>query len=105
MPERDSLLRKNGFHHLSDNPGSFGFVSYDQFRAWFYSDEFLEASSDYGIFLSVYAVDPAHVTVGNTQCVFEKAMAEEVRAFHPAESREKIEKTLAALEKDGIIQA
>ncbi len=78
-PWDDSLLVDNGWRGHSTR--SFGFVSEEQFRAWFYSDAFLEAAARRGFALAMYSVSEKFVIVGHTQCVFDKEFATMIPEF------------------------
>lgn len=45
----------------------FGFVSIEQFRMWFYNDDFLRKLAEFGVTLVCYKVDA--LVLGNAQCV------------------------------------
>lgn len=50
----------------------FAFSSWEQFRAWFFLDDFLIAADDLGYKLVVYEVPIENVVSGHTQVVFRK---------------------------------
>lgn len=76
----------------------FGFSSYEQFRSWFYSDEFLSAALGLGVVLKLFAVEHRVCSFieGNAQCVFNSGMAELVACFSPLDSKEKIQAAIDA---------
>jgi len=90
MPRQDSKLiesvgAKSGDTYVEN--GKFGFTSYDQYRAWFYSDEFLEKCEEYKLLLCVYEAETVYE--GFTQCIF--LNGKKVSEHSPLVAKEELE--------------
>ncbi len=82
----------------------FGFESYAQFRAWFFSDKFLEKAGEHDALLCLYSVEEKStysLIEGNTQCVFDKRDATAIATFNPLATEQEIQKAIDA-HKNGV---
>jgi hypothetical protein len=70
MPNKDSLLKEKFPGDISDyfnGNWRFGFESINQFRAWFFNDEWLKSLDRDGFKLSIYDVPASACFFGNSQ--------------------------------------
>lgn len=67
-PGRDSLLLSNGLNEDNVYHYHFGFLTWEQFRSWFYADSVIHGCFAHGFKLYVLEVDG--VKPGHAQCVY-----------------------------------
>jgi hypothetical protein len=83
-PYEDSLLYGNWIHLLNSfqyDKFKFGFSTYAQYRAWFYSNEILAEMQKRGVVLSIYKVEEHYV--GHTQAIYRESTATLVAELNP----------------------
>lgn len=60
----------------------FGFASFAQFRAWFFSDELLKALQDKCVKFAVYTVKDSDASIGWSQCIFDCSNFIDLKVFN-----------------------
>lgn len=80
-PYHDSLLSETWETLMDWNKFKFGFSTYAQYRAWFYSNEILAEMQKRGVVLSIYKVEEHYV--GHTQAIYRESTATLVAELNP----------------------
>ena len=87
-PSYDSRLIAEGYNKLVHVHYLFAFTSFEQYRAWFFNDEFLNHLGEHNISLALYEVEHLDMIIGNAQCVFDPGSAMPVGRFDPLTPKE-----------------
>jgi len=71
IPENDSqLMEATSDLRWSFSENIFGFVSEEQFKFWFYNDEYIDLLIEDGFRMTIYEVPDEYVYIGSTQVIF-----------------------------------